>query len=824
MQDLLEAGEERNALRAARRFHRKLCSTRVLDPACGTGNFLYVSLELMKRLEGEVLETIAELGGQPDRYQDYPDEAGRDLVGQKLARTGGRFSVDPHQFYGLEINPRAVPIADLVLWIGYLKWQLRTGGRDAITEPVLDAYGTIREQDAILAYDSRELQRDETGKPLSRWDGATKKLHPITGEEVPDPEARVPLYTYENPRIADWPEAEYIVGNPPFIGGGMMRAELGDGYCEAVWKSRPHVQPKADFVLHFWDEAARRLRRTKVNGVPNRLMRFGFITTNSITQTFSRRILEQHLSANQPLSLVFAVPDHPWLKATDKAAVRIAMTVAAKGKMPGVLSEIVAEEGLNTDTPNVVLEKRSGAILPSLRIGAAVDSAAPLLSNSMMSWNGMMLAAKGFILDESVAARLNKEGIDRQICRRFRHGHELNRRPGNKWVLDGFGLDSTQLQSRHPSAYQHLLTHVKPQRDHARDEQFRQKWWLFGRTRPDLRTAVSNLDRFIATTETSKHRFFQFLPIEVVPDHMVVAIASSYPIHLSLLSSRLHIVWALSAGGTLEDRPRYNKTKTFDPFPFPACITSDANGKSDLYLSKLAERLDTFRKERLAEHEFLTMTGMYNVLERLRELENGCDVPPLTDAERDIHEAGLVSVLKDIHDEIDRATFAAYGWEDLGERLVGKPGATMPSPNKSEDQEAAEEELLSRLVALNLERQAEERRGLVRWLRPEYQIPKLGHKVPKPAEGEQIEADVSLLPEADKPKWPADGLDQIRIVRDVLTRAPAPALPEEIAASFDGRNTAKRRERIAQVLETLVATGAARTGQLEGETRYFLPR
>ena len=148
----------------------------------------------------------------------------------------------------------------------------------------------------------------------------------------------------------------------------------------------------------------------------------------------------------------------------------------------------------------------------------------------------------------------------------------------------------------------------------------------------------------------------------------------------------------------------------------------------------------------------------------------------------------------------------------------------MPSPHKSEDQEAAEEELLSRLVALNLERQAEEKRGLVRWLRPEYQIPKLGHKVPKPAEGEQIEADVSLLPEADKPKWPADGLDQIRIVRDVLTRAPAPALPDEIAASFDGRNTAKRKERIAQVLETLVATGAARTGQLEGETRYFLPR
>lgn len=120
VRDLLETNRKKEALRAVRRFHRQLCTTRVLDPACGTGNFLYVSLELMKRLEGEILEAITELGGQPDRYQDYPDETGRDLVGQKLVRSSGRFSVDPHQFYGLEINPRAVPIADLVLWIGYL--------------------------------------------------------------------------------------------------------------------------------------------------------------------------------------------------------------------------------------------------------------------------------------------------------------------------------------------------------------------------------------------------------------------------------------------------------------------------------------------------------------------------------------------------------------------------------------------------------------------------------------------------------------------------------------------------------------------------------
>ena len=116
-----------------------------------------------------------------------------------------------------------------------------------IAEPVLHAYGTIREQDAILAYDKQELLRDEKGRPLSRWDGETMKLHPITGEEIPDPDATVAMYRYENPRPADWPEAEFIVGNPPFIGGKDMRAELGDGYAEACWKARPKMPGGADY-------------------------------------------------------------------------------------------------------------------------------------------------------------------------------------------------------------------------------------------------------------------------------------------------------------------------------------------------------------------------------------------------------------------------------------------------------------------------------------------------------------------------------------------------------------------------------------------------
>ncbi len=824
VQELQDKGEEREALRAVRRFHRKLCTTRVLDPACGTGNFLYVSLELMKKLEGEVLTAIADLGGEPDRYSDYPEEAGRDLVGRKLARSAGRFSVDPHQFYGLEINPRAVAIADLVLWIGFLKWQLRTGGPDAVHEPVLDAYGTIREQDAILAYDERDLMRDEAGKPLSRWDGVTMKPHPVTGEEVPDPAARIELYTYKNPRKADWPETEFIVGNPPFIGGKDMRAELGDGYAEACWKARPHVPGGADFVMHFWDEAAERLARKGTAKAPNRLHRFGFITTNSITQTFSRRVVERALNAKAPVSLTFAVPNHPWLKASDKAAVRIAMTVAEKGGHDGVLAEVVSEEGLNTDTPQVALELQDGRIRGNLSIGADFARLRPLLALALMAHKGVQLNGKGFILDLDQANRFLDLFKYRNRTRGFVNGRDLVQKPRNVYVIDTDSLSELGLAEEYPEFYHILRAKVKPERDQNPRPSRRDRWWVYGENAPVMRAAVAQLERYIATCRTAAHRTFAFRSTSTISESKVIVIAGSEGDQLTIVSSRLHVHFANIAGGWqgAGNDPVYQHTDTFNPFPFPACVTDDSNPALRQRLAELGERLDAFRKERLAEHAFLTMTGLYNVLERVRELENGCDVEPLNDKERVIYDAGLIAVLKELHDDIDRATFEAYGWQDLGEKLVGKPGATTPSSHKSADQEAAEEDLLSRLVALNLERQAEEKRGLVRWLRPDYQIPKLGHKVVKPAEGEQVEAEVGAIEIADKPKWPSDALDQIRLVRDILAKARGPAPAAEISARFKGGR--KRAERVEQVLAHMVETGIVRERRSDDERRYFLPR
>ncbi|MFO1493671.1 MAG: DNA methyltransferase [Lysobacterales bacterium] len=165
-------------------------------------------------------------------------------------------SVDPHQFLGIEINPRAAAIAEMVLWIGHLQWHFRTRGHVAPPQPVLKDFHNIECRDAVLAHDGAEIVTDEFGKPVTCWDGRTMKAHPVTGEPVPDDSARIPLYRYKNPRKAEWPAADFVVGNPPFIGKTRIRAALGDGYVEALRAAWSHVPDSADLVMYWWDHAA----------------------------------------------------------------------------------------------------------------------------------------------------------------------------------------------------------------------------------------------------------------------------------------------------------------------------------------------------------------------------------------------------------------------------------------------------------------------------------------------------------------------------------------------------------------------------------------
>ena len=173
--NLLSAGDQEGAIEAARQFHQQLCTVRVLDPACGSGNFLYVALEHMKRLEGEVLDTLHALGDTQ----------------QALEHTG--LTVDPHQLLGIEVNPRAVVIADLVLWIGYLQWHFKTRGDAQPPIPVIRNFHNIKHQDALIEWDGIEAQLDENGLPSTEWDGISLRINPITGQGRDQDKARLAL-------------------------------------------------------------------------------------------------------------------------------------------------------------------------------------------------------------------------------------------------------------------------------------------------------------------------------------------------------------------------------------------------------------------------------------------------------------------------------------------------------------------------------------------------------------------------------------------------------------------------------------------------------
>ena len=323
-----DQGKAAEALTQVEAFQRRLASVRILDPACGSGNFLYVTLEHLKRLEGEVLEVRRSLG-----------------EGQMLLEMEGSM-VRPEQFHGIEVNPWAAAIAELVLWIGFLQWHRRTRGDVRPPEPILRNLHNIECRDAVLAWDAVEPLLDAAGLPVTRWDGHTTKPHPVTGLEVPDETARVPAWRYVNPRAAEWPEVDFVVGNPPFVGTARMRDALGDGYVEAIRRAYADVPDSADYVMFWWDKAAGLARNGKVQ-------RFGLITTNSLRQTFNRRVLEHHLSAEPPLSLLFAIPDHPWVDSADGAAVRIAMTVGGAGRQEGVLRRVTREHEIGDGVSEV---------------------------------------------------------------------------------------------------------------------------------------------------------------------------------------------------------------------------------------------------------------------------------------------------------------------------------------------------------------------------------------------------------------------------------------------------------------------------------------
>jgi hypothetical protein len=542
-----------------------------------------------------------------------------------------------------------------------------------------------------------------------------------------------------------------------------MRGALGDGYVRAARTAWPEVPETVDFVMFWYHHAAQLTREGAVR-------RFGFITTNSVTQTFNRPVVEDALASG--LRICFAIPDHPWVDSADGAQVRVAMSALDKQAGPGTLLTVCSEGSDRSGVHHTAFQTNTGVVFADFSTGMNTAVLNSLKANAGLACPGVQLSGQGFIVTPTDLARFSAVTRER-VLRRYVTGRDITQVMREQYVLDTFGLTMVALRDRYPDAFQWLQDHVAPERAQNPREKYRRDWWIHAEPRGKYRSALAGLSRFIVTSRTARHRTFQILDASYLPETKVLIFAFDDAFFLGVLSSRVHVTFANRVGGWLGvgNDSTYNHSDCLEKFPFP-----EATGAPHNRVRDLAETLDAHRKRQQSLFPDLTITGMYNVVEKLRSGDQ------LTAKEKVIHEQGLVSVLKQLHDELDAAVFDAYGWpHDL-----------------------TDEQILERLVALNADRAEEERHGLIRWLRPEFQNP--GGAAPQVqtefTTGDQ-EGGVAPPAAPARRAWPKPLPERIAAVRDLLAASGQPWDLPTVTAAFTGA----RRKDVEAVLDSLASIG-----------------
>ena len=577
----------RKADQALRAFLERLRRFTVLDPACGSGNFLYLALHALKDIEHRVQLEAETLG---------------------LAR--GFPAVGPANVKGIEINAYAAELARVSVWIGEIQWMRRNGFSNS-TDPILDPLETIECRDAILAPDG--------GEP-------------------------------------DWPEVDAVIGNPPFLGGKLLIGGLGEDYVAgmfATWRDR--VPREADLVCYWFVKAGEQIASGKAT-------RAGLVATNSIRGGANRRALE---AAIQDRPIFDAWSDEPWV--IDGAAVRVSLVCCS-----GADHAFTPEKRLNgvrvDEIHSDLTAKRDG-------FGMNLTEARRISANIGIAFMGDTKSGAfdvpGDLAREWLRQPSNPNGQpNADVLKPWVNGMDLTRRPAGKWIVD-FGWQMTEADAAlYEEPFGHAKEHVRPKRRKNRAASVRRLWWRHERPRPDMWKALDNLTRFIATPTVAKHRLFAWLDAGICPDHQLIVIARDDDVTFGILHSRFHEAWSLRLGTSLEDRPRYTPTTTFETFPFPDGLTPDipagnyADDPRAIAIADAARRLTALRDRWLNPPEWV---------EWVDEPVPGYPkrpVPRNEDAAKVLKSRTLTALyntrpqwLADAHATLDLAVAAAYGWE-----------------------------------------------------------------------------------------------------------------------------------------------------------------
>ncbi|MCY2968040.1 MAG: class I SAM-dependent DNA methyltransferase, partial [Planctomycetota bacterium] len=461
-------------------FAHRFAEVKILDPACGSGNFLYSAIRLLLDLEKEVYR--------------FASQYGVSFIPQ----------VRPSQLAGIEINRSAQELAQVVIWIGYLQWK-HHNGFSIPRNPVLDPIDSIRCMDAIL--------------------------------DLSDP---------EHPTEPEWPAADYIVGNPPFLGGKLLRANMGDQYIDAafrVWADR--VPREADLCCYWFEKARAQIEQGK-------LRRAGLLATQGIRGGANREVLKRIKESG---GIFFAESDRDWV--LDGANVHVSMIAFDNGSEKSCILD-----GLPTVSVNANLES-----------AADTTRAFPLMANRNRCFMGDTKGGAFDICENAALEMLhapNPHGrSNSDIVVPWVNGLDITRQPRSMWIID-FGVESNlELATQYELPFAHVEKFVLPARTKNKRESYRDKWWTHVEPRPALRSKIANRTRFVCTPSVSKFRLFCWIEAPTLPDHQLLVFANDEPWFFGILNSRLHEIWGLRLGTRLETRPRYTPTTCFETYPFP---------------------------------------------------------------------------------------------------------------------------------------------------------------------------------------------------------------------------------------------------------------
>jgi type II restriction/modification system DNA methylase subunit YeeA len=571
-------------------FADEIAKVRILDPACGSGNFLYVALKSLLDLEKQVSSFATTKG----------------LTGL-LPRT------DPSQLYGIETNVYAHELASIVVWIGYLQWQ-HDNGYPFGASPILRPLMNIKRMDAVLTHDIG-------GKPA-------------------EPE---------------WPEADFIIGNPPFLGGSKMRAELGEKYVDDLFSLYEKVIPPGADLVCYWFERAR------AQIADGRTKRAGMLATQSIRGGINRRVLERIKECGD---IFMAWSDRDWT--LDGAVVHISIIGFDSGEDSSHMLEGLSVEHINAD----------------LTGGADGTTAQILLENSGLCFRadekGGPFDVSDEVAQQMLRAPVNVNGrSNADVLKPWVNGLDVTRRPRQMWIIDFQGMTEGEA-AEYELPFQHMVREIERERVEAvakgKKLKVRDRWWLHRRPGSEMRAAVSELVRYIGTIATGKFRLFVWLDHRVLPDHQLYIFAREDDYFFGVLHSRIHEVWARVKGTQTREAEsgfRYTPTSTFETFPFPW------PPKHELMNTPLAAAIAEAARELVENrNRWLNPSGATAAELQKRTLTNLYNAKP--------------QWLLNLHKALDSAVFAAYEWPDT----------------------LTDAEILERLLALNHERAtAQEKEG-----------------------------------------------------------------------------------------------------------------